>query len=238
MLLVCGAALFTRSLTHTLSADPGFDRRSLLLVETDPIGAGYAGPRLMNFYTQAADRLRSIPGVESVSFSWLPPISNRGGWTGSLTADGIPREGRVYFNVVSPGYFATVRQAILSGRDFNTSEPVKAVIVNEALARALFGSDTAIGRIVGVGRDAERQGLTIVGVARASKYQRLHEEIRPIAFLPVSQSASFLESSNLIAEVRAPLSIRPRFGRSFCGWMRTACPPLKRWIPASPSLSS
>lgn len=207
VLLVCGAALFTRSLARTLYSDPGFDKRNLLVVRIDPLGAGYSGARLQKLYTQAAERLRAIPGVESASFSWVPPISNEmGGWWGTISTGGAARETRVYFNVISPGYFDTVRQRLLSGRDFGATEPVKAVIVNEALARTFFGTDNPLGRMVSVGRDPERQNLTIVGIVRTSKYQQLHEEPRPTAYLPISQSESFLESSNLLAEVRAPLS--------------------------------
>ena len=208
VLLICGASLFTRSLAHTVYSDPGFDSRGLMIVRIDPIGAGYTGTRLMNLYTQVAERIRSLPDVESMSFSWVPPISNEmGGWSGTLVVDGAARDTRVYCNVVSPGYFATMRQALLGGRDFHPTEPVKSVIVNEALARTFFGTEPPLGRTVSLGRDPERQNLTIVGVVRNSKYQRLQEDTRPIAFLPMSQSALFLESSNLVAEVRGPSAL-------------------------------
>jgi predicted permease len=209
-LLLSGAALFARSLTHLVRLDPGFEPRGLLIVSVDPLRAGYREGRLTQFYAQVQERLGALAGVGSVSLSWAPPISNeRGGWTGNITADNQPVQtdpsSRVFFNVVSPGYFGTVRQRLLRGRDFGPQDhpaSVHTCIVSDSLARAFFPGQDPLGHRISVGNDASRQNLQIVGVVQDAKYQRLQEPDRRVAYLPYQQAGDFIRAFNLVAEVR------------------------------------
>jgi putative ABC transport system permease protein len=208
VVLLIGAALFIRSLTGILSQDAGFDRDNVLVVATDAEAAGYQDERLNAFYVQLQDRLAAIPGVASTSLSRYPPISDSdGSWTQSIVVDGGPLEAEssryVYFNPISPGYFVTVGMRLLHGRDFShldNASSQKVVIVNESLARRFFQDQNPIGRQIGIGRDAKRQNLEIVGVVSDAKYQTLKEPARRIAYFPVAQQGL---DRNLYAEVRA-----------------------------------
>lgn len=213
LLLLAGAALFIRSLLHLKFLDPGFEVRNVLLVAADPLAAGYRGPRLAAFYRELLERLRSVPGVQSASLSWVPPVSNQmGGWTGIVSVDGVPQPGardNTYFNPISPGYFATLGTPILQGRDFgphDNESGLKAAIVNESLARYFFPGGTPIGRRISIGRDESRQDLEVVGVVKDAKYQYLQEPPRRIAYLPYLQLPEFLAANNLVAEVRTTAS--------------------------------
>lgn len=208
MVLLIGAALFARSLMSVLSQDAGFDRDKVLVVATDPSVAGRQGPRVDSYYAELRQRLSVLPGVESVSLSVMPPISNDdGNWTQSIAVDGAPiatESGRfVYFNAVSPDYFRTLGLRLNHGRDFTATDDaagVKVAIVNEALVRTYFGQANPLGRRVSIGRDKRRQDLEIIGVVANAKYQRLQEDARSIAYLPIAQGAS---GSTLFAQVRA-----------------------------------
>jgi putative ABC transport system permease protein len=211
VLLLAGAALFVRSLQHVLSQDAGFERENVLVVGTDAMGAGYRDGRLMAFYDTLLQRLGAVPGVESASLSWYPPISDEtGSWTQSVATDGAPfapEQGRyVYFNAVSPGYFRTVGTRLLQGRDFVPGDgpaSMRVVIVNESLARRFFAGQNPIGRRITIGRHASRRDLEIVGLVQDAKYQRLQEADRSIAYLPHAQLAELVAGTNLVAEVRA-----------------------------------
>jgi putative ABC transport system permease protein len=208
LLLLVGAALFTRSLAASLSQDAGFDRNNILVVSTDALVTGLEGARLDAFHGDLQARLEAIPGILSTSLSMYPPISDQdGSWTQSIVVDGEPQEPEssrfVYFNAISPGYFSTLGMHPLRGRDFTTADTLgsaKVAIVNESLARTFFRDRDPIGRRISIGRDRRRQDLEIVGVARDAKYQTLQESPRSIAYLPVLQHAS--GTSNLVAEVR------------------------------------
>jgi predicted permease len=209
-LLLCGAALFARSLHHLTSIDPGFDHRRILLVQPEPLLAGYQGARLEGFYAQLLERVRSTPGVESASLSWVPPVSDdMGAWTENITVDGVafPPSGdtRTFFNLISPGYFATVGQTLLRGRDFGSQDALPATrtcIITQSVVRAFFPRQDPIGRHISIGRAESRQNMQIVGVVNDTKYQRLQEPTRLIAYVPYTQHPEFLKTSSLIAEVR------------------------------------
>jgi predicted permease len=210
MLLLVGAALFTRSLTLLLSQDAGFDRTNLFIVSTDPLFAGYRGPRLVTYYAQLLERIKAAPGVRSASLSYVPPISNdMGSWTQSISIDGAPpqpeSETYTFFSAVSAGYFDTVGTRLLQGRDFGPADDEsgpRTVIINESLARAFFPHQNRLGRRISIGRHAARRNLEIVGVVQDAKYQRLQEPTRRIAYVPYRQFPEFAGGSNLVAEVR------------------------------------
>jgi putative ABC transport system permease protein len=208
MVLLVGAALFVRSLAGVLSQDTGFDRNNILVIATDPTVAAYQDERIDAYYAQLRDRLASLPEVESASLSVMPPISDEdGNWTQAIAVERAPLgpdTGRfVYFNAVSPRYFATLGMRLLQGRDFSmadTSSNTRVVIVNESLARTYFPGVDALGHHITIGRDARRRDLEIVGIVADAKYQRLQESTRNIAYLPIAQHTA---GNNLYAEVRS-----------------------------------
>jgi predicted permease len=145
---------------------------------------------------QVAAHLRATPGVESVSSAGWPLLSgNR--WTGNVRVQGRPVEARPpYFLDVSPGFFETMRIALLDGRDFRLgdlqprmvgkSEPAPGVgIVNEAFVRTYFDGSNPVGGPVDVlvGKDTAA-AMEIIGVVRDTPYGNLREDIRPTVFLP------------------------------------------------------
>jgi predicted permease len=211
VLLLAGDALFVRSLQRVLAQDAGFDRRNLLVLSTDAIAAGYKDGRLMTFYSGLLQRLGTVPGVESASLSWYPPISDQmGHWTQSIAVDGAPVRSEpsryVYFNAVSPEYFRTLGIRLLRGRAFSRTDAdgaPRVVIVNESLVRRFFGAGDAVGRRISIGKSQSRQDLQIVGIVSDAKYQRLQEATRSIAYLPWAQLSEMIAGVNLVAEVRA-----------------------------------
>ena len=128
------------------------------------------------------ERLRALPGVRSASASLLTPISGMG-WNGDIEADGFrpksERDGIVWFNGVSDGYFATMGTRMVAGRDFGPQDvaggaPV--AIVNESLARKVFGAANPIGKVF---RTRTGRGVSapteVIGVVQDAKYRRLNE---------------------------------------------------------------
>jgi predicted permease len=209
MVLLAGAALFLKSLGTLLAQDAGMNADNLVLVSTDP----RPGTDRDLYYRDLLERLRTVPGVTAASLSWVPPISDRqGSWTQSVGINGAPPQelahdapGAIYFNAVSPGYFATVGTALTAGRDVSwrdTGTAPRIVVVNESLARSLFPGASAIGQRISIGLHEARKDLEIVGIVRDAKYQRLQEPTRRIAYVPYLQFPEFTAGNNLIAEVR------------------------------------
>jgi predicted permease len=210
VLLLSGAALFARSLGQVLSQDAGIDRERVLVITADAASAGYRGASSVEYYARVRERLRAMPGVDSAALSWMPPMSNGlGYWSPNNAVDGVPLQPgaatNVYFNGVSPDYFATVGMGIRRGRDIADSDTVsspRVVVVNRSLARRFFPEQDPIGRHISIGRHPTRQNLEIVGVVEDAKYGTLQEPARSIAYLPCAQLAEALEGRNLTANVR------------------------------------
>ncbi|HZI57466.1 MAG TPA: FtsX-like permease family protein, partial [Verrucomicrobiae bacterium] len=69
------AGLLTRTLNNLKTLNPGFDTRSMLLFVVDPRLAGYKGPQVDNHFHDLQDKFSAMPGVTSVSYSWIPLLS-------------------------------------------------------------------------------------------------------------------------------------------------------------------
>jgi predicted permease len=88
----------------------------------------------------------------------------------------------VYVNDASDGYFAAMGTTLLLGRDFVSrdrpnSTPV--AVINDALSRRYFKTESPIGQRVTVGNRGE---LEIVGVVANAKYLSLREEDHPTIY--------------------------------------------------------
>ena len=122
-------------------------------------------------------QLRALPGVKSATV--VSPSPMNASWTLMLfNAEGAPApEPRgaytAYSRVPAPGYFQTVGQPILHGRDFNASDTADAplvCIVSQSIARRFWPNESAIGKRIRWGRvDGTRPWFTIVGVVGDTK---------------------------------------------------------------------
>jgi predicted permease len=95
----------------------------------------------------------------------------------------------VYFNFVTPRYFATMRTPLLAGRDFDerdTNSSSAVAIVNESLARRFFPRMNPLAkRFHTTGRTGSTE---IVGMVKDSKYESVRETTPPTVFLPAAQA--------------------------------------------------
>jgi putative ABC transport system permease protein len=134
-----------------------------------------------------ADGLRRVNGVESAGLcSW--PLMGRNSWKDSIEVKGQPRrEDDPYFLGVGPGWFETMKIALLSGRDLRAEDRSPHVaVVNEAFARRYFDGRDPVGQTFEKprGRDA-RDRVTIVGLVRDARYGDMREAMKPIVFVPL-----------------------------------------------------
>jgi predicted permease len=203
VVLVVGAGLFVRALERAASIDPGFDPKGVELAALDLSLGPYTETTGTTFGWNLLERVRAVPGVQSATLARVVPLGGSRFGLGGLRVPGqTPPNGRRFFdadwNIVEPGYFATMRATLLAGRDFSPADragtPLVAII-NETAARQLFPGQDPVGRIMlqqagprGTA-DSERS-LTVVGVARNSKNQSLGEPLRAFVYVPFQQAYS------------------------------------------------
>jgi len=167
------------------------------------------------------DELRVRPGVRSVSVTAPPPME--ASWdTIPCVPDGShpPGASGVYFaylRAIGPGYFATMGQRLLRGREFNETDHAEAFpvcIVNESFARRFWPNENPIGKRVKEGRlDGARPWATVVGVTGDTKAvadPRDGEIVGTVYFsLPQAIASGFDEMTFVVETVASPLAAVP-----------------------------
>jgi predicted permease len=181
VVVLIGAGLCVRSFQKLLAIDPGYETEKLVVVPVELDERKYDEAQARVFQQQAGERLRSLPGVESVSDCLVPPLSS-GRYVSSLMVEGAeaPTEPAAFdADTVGPGYHATMGIRILKGRGFTEQDQKGsgAVVINQALAARLFPGQDAIGKRVlrGPGMPA----MEIVGVSENIKHHDLTESALP-----------------------------------------------------------
>jgi predicted permease len=197
VVLLVGSGLLLRSLLYSQRIRPGFDphRNVLMLTMAPPVLYGYSESRAAALYPALASRLAALPGVLSASYARRPPIAAyeigetvRVAVPGRELPSGAGPE-RVRYNIVSPGFFATVGTRILRGRDFSrmdTAGAARVVVINQTMARELWPGAEAVGRhLLLDGKEAR-----VAGVVESGRYVGLHEAAEPYIFFPYAQRFS------------------------------------------------
>ncbi len=88
MVLLIVAGLFARSLGKVHEVDLGFRPQGVLNVSLDASAVGYDETRSRTLFRELRDRVRSLPGVHSVSWAWTVPLGY------SVTCEYVDVEGR------------------------------------------------------------------------------------------------------------------------------------------------
>ena len=210
LVLLTGAGLLLRSFVRLITVDRGYDPANVIAATIRNPAVTFrpdmtpesmadllaAGRRFQESLVEEMDRLAVLSDVEAVGVSSRLPLASGGGSATVFRVAGtapltdpldLPRA-RV--NVVSPGYFDAMRLRLRSGRAFTRvdgAESPLVLVVNETLARELFGGEPAVGRrllpvgagpepweVIGVVADVRYTGLAITE-SQAEAYMPLHQ---------------------------------------------------------------
>jgi predicted permease len=177
-----------------LNTDLGFSRHNVLLVRGAMMQSNVSKAQRPRVYREIVERLRGIPGVLSASSSALTPISHET-WNTVVSPDGYSSKGKddrlVYFNRVSPGYFATMRQPLLLGRDFSEHDEAgapKVMLISESTARRFFGHANPIGKTIRAeGAPGKQDVHQVIGVVKDIKYEEVGENLLMSAYVASAQ---------------------------------------------------
>jgi putative ABC transport system permease protein len=190
MVLLVGFGLLLRSFLNVEKSHIGYDQRNVLTATVQLPGA-YTIPtdraRLMHV---AMERVRSMPGIESVGIADSLPM--QGAESASLKIE-TPKStyvDEIYFVSVSPEYFATLKVPMLSGRFFRDTDGLEAgpvAIVNQTFARQYFPGGSAMGYHIAF-TDSPEARKEIVGVVSDFRQRNPEEDIRPMVYLSVAQT--------------------------------------------------
>ena len=191
VMVIAAAGLLVRSLRNLQTLEAGFERENVVLFNLDARGPELSLIRRARFYADLLDRLHELPGVQSAAYSTRSPVDFSSG-TRRLFVPGVDAEGlhSVSTNVVTPEYFQVFGMGLIRGRAFTDQDragTAKVAIVSDSTARFYFGQSDPLGRTLRLG---DEESITIVGVVRDVRHERLREEAPPkMLYLPLAQTA-------------------------------------------------
>jgi predicted permease len=195
VMLLAGAGLFVRTLDNLRHQPVGFSTANLAVFSLDPTSSGYGEDRTPQIVTNSLDALGRIPGVASVAATTDPELSDDTN-TSNFSIQGYKASEDENMNMeqprITPGYFATLRQPILVGREFTASDvkgQASVAVVNLAFAKRYFGTpQNALGRAITEGDGPNiKFDTTIVGVVGDIKHADLRTELGPAVYMPYLQ---------------------------------------------------
>jgi predicted permease len=207
VLLLCGAALFVRTLNNLNGVDFGFDRAGILSMQVEATVAGLAvtrktpaeyradHDRLGAIWRGFMERLHQVPGVSSAGVAaGMSPLSGhiRGVKIAiEGPAPGPVKDRGIRINQVTDGYLETIGTRLLAGRSFTSrdrSGSLRVAILNETAARGFFGTESPLGRKVNFPGQRVEDQHEIVGVVADARYQDLRTPDEPMVYVPLEQA--------------------------------------------------
>lgn len=188
--LLVGAGFMTKSLLAVLRVDPGFRADHLLTMKFSMPDSRYPNDaQIAAFCRQASEKISTLPGVKSSSFSDGLPLTRLRMTKFTVEGEPLPRRGSEptadLRGIFTPAYFNAVGIRLVAGRNFTEDElankqPV--MIINQSLANRLWPNGNAVGqhlRSVPSKADTPPVVSTIIGVVADTHQQSLENAARP-----------------------------------------------------------
>jgi hypothetical protein len=152
VVLLTMGVLFVTNMTRSTTMSPGFDADGAVWASVRLVPEMYPTEERVRRVTSAAlSELRALPGVEAASVARVVPLNGNSVRADQVLAEASAAPVRVRFhdNEVGPYYFRTMGIPIVAGREFVAADrkgAAEVAILNENLARRLFGDRNPIGR--------------------------------------------------------------------------------------------
>jgi predicted permease len=195
--IVITAGLFVRSLRAASDIDSGYRTENVEIVSVDTTLAGATGQRAVALMEQVVERIRSVPGVETVGHGRMIPLQGGGFALGGVRVPGLDeataaRLSDTGWDVVSPDYFRAVGLPILTGRPFDGRDrdgQPRVAIVSETFARLAWPDRPAIGQRFWQiqSREDAPQPVEVIGVVKDAKNRTIAEGFRPFVYVSFAQ---------------------------------------------------
>jgi len=194
LVALVGSGLFLRSMQNAQQFNPGFESQNLLQMNFDLGALRYDADHGQQFFRDAIERAKTVPGVVSASVSSNGVFG--GGFAGTIFREGEQTDPNnrgtlVNFDDVTPGHFETMRIPLISGRDFtdfDREKTTRVAIINEAMAKAIWPGQEPLGKRFAIVKEPEL--LQVIGVVGTTVVGQIGEDPQPTAYLPMRQQYS------------------------------------------------
>jgi putative ABC transport system permease protein len=209
--LLCGAGLLVKSIWRLQVYPAGFAPDRTLTTTVRFYGpASRDGDRRRAFVDELLRRLPSLPGVQ------VAGITTNAGGRMRLFIEGAPPMADtdrpvVLHSSVSAGYAKAIGMRVVAGRWLTDAEPHAVFVINERLARRVFGGEDPIGKGIQVGGSPGGSDATfapVVGVVADLRYTKLDATPEPEIFEDYAHAAPFA-ATVVVRTAGDPMTIAP-----------------------------
>jgi predicted permease len=190
VVLLSVGLLFARSFVRLAGANPGFNiARTVIARVRQPPGQGQ-GEAGWIWRDRIVEIIKGVPGVTGVTSIGTLPLMGELQSQDSVRrgSDSPSAAGNAYELGGGEQFCRVLGIPILRGRDFEITDRTRRpapVILNQTLARRIFGDADPIGEEIAIGREESRM-FEVVGVAADAKLRTLGEDHPPVFFTPFS----------------------------------------------------
>jgi predicted permease len=210
--LLVGAGLLVRSSTQ-LEAGANTDLHNVVGLRLRPELVQYSPTKARTFNRDVVQRLRELPGIESVSLAkgqglvWQANLSSHMALPGEIYTK-LADQPEILHKQVAPDYFATLKIPFIAGRDFNdrdqgSSLPV--AIVNETLANRISPKELPLGQTILL----DSKPYQIVGTAKDAQLHKVLEAPQPVVYTSYWQDNSLIDARLCVRVIGDPASALP-----------------------------
>lgn len=198
LVLVAGAILFGQTLNRLHTVDVGYRRDHLLTMLLFPQSENNQRQTPAAYYRELAEKLKSLPGVESVSYSYLGPANEFESFDPVYTSPKGPAVQAIE-EMAGPDFFHVAGMHLLRGRDFTWSDDEHSqnvVILSQSLAEHLFGQQEAIGQTIYLGLPAYKQIGKVIGIVNNASLWKVQSSQPMAIYQPITRG--FADLSPLV----------------------------------------
>ncbi len=184
------SGLLMRSFMELRNVDPGYDTEDIFTFQIAPDSDDLTdAPSYARFHMDFMDRIRALPGVESVGLVENVPLNEGVRDTRFLTSDMVADpDGGVLLSLTWAGgdYYSTMGINVLRGRAFREADHISDLgnaVVSRSAAEALWPGESAIGKLLQVeGFDTWE---TVVGVVEDVMQNGFRDTPQSLVYLPL-----------------------------------------------------
>jgi putative ABC transport system permease protein len=199
--VLAAGGLLARTLLRLNAVDLGVDMANTLTMQVPADNGGRSATEILKLQEGMRDRIATLQGVDAVGVGLNVPLRSSQVML-EIQAEGRPPEPGVptpmaEYRTATPEYFQAAGMRVLSGRGFaatDVSDAAPVAILNETLARRLFGDEDPLGRRVAwMGEVLQFIGMTgrwqtVVGIVNDTRDNGPNEPAPPAMYQPLAQN--------------------------------------------------
>ena len=198
LMMLAAAGLFVHSAVRAANIQPGFSLENEVLAEVDASLVNYDEAHGRQLYATLRERLRRIPGVQSVAMAATVPFGMMHMGKSVTPSDVVASKEYpplfARFNVVTADYFRTLEVPLLRGRTFVPAESMpgsksRVAILDKAAADKLWPGSNAVGKQIRLEEDRpDRAGTCeVIGIVGNVRGSILGGTAEPHVYVPFGQ---------------------------------------------------